>query len=246
MKKISLALAVLLTITIMMAGCSKKNVEETTSKPETTIEATTAETTTQTITEETTTTNTTETTEKSTEKEATTATTQATTTKPTTAKTETTKATTAKQEQTTASTEATTEKQPETTVETSNKTDLTALMAKIYGSLEEHPDVWNADITKENSSYYVGIENIDFVEGLASYAMMRVVPHSVCLLLLEEGTDIEAVKKEILEKINPRKWICAGVDREKVIVDSVGNIVIAIIDDKQPEKIHEAFLENAK
>ena len=66
------------------------------------------------------------------------------------------------------------------------------------------------------------------------------------LVKAKEGTDIEVLKTEIKEKVDTRKWICVGVEREEVIVDNIGNTIIMIIDDTSAEKIHESFLALGK
>jgi hypothetical protein len=48
--------------------------------------------------------------------------------------------------------------------------------------------------------------------------------------------------KTIRNNVNPQKWICVGVDRENVIVDSIGDLVILIMSDNGPQALHEAFL----
>ena len=55
------------------------------------------------------------------------------------------------------------------------------------------------------------------------------------------GGPTEEDKKEILEEVNPRKWICVGVEEDKVIVDSIGDLVILIMDNNYPETLHENF-----
>ena len=90
---------------------------------------------------------------------------------------------------------------------------------------------------------FLGLESLKGAEGLASEAMIGSIAHSVCLLRAPEGTDIEALKAEIKEKVDPRKWVCVGVEREEVIVDNIGNLIIMIIDSNVPEEFQKSFLE---
>ena len=62
----------------------------------------------------------------------------------------------------------------------------------------------------------------------------------------KEGADIEQIKTAIKENVDPQKWICVGVDPEKIIVDNIGDIIILIMSDDQGEALHNAFLALAK
>ena len=85
------------------------------------------------------------------------------------------------------------------------------------------PETSYTDITDENAQYFLGLENLNGIdEALASDAVMRPVAHSVCLVRVSDGGDVEAIKEEIRAKVNPAKWICVGVSREDVIVESRG------------------------
>ena len=53
------------------------------------------------------------------------------------------------------------------------------------------------------------------------------IPHSVVLIKVKEGVDVEAVKAEILENADPRKWIC--VEADEVIVESIGDVVLLVM-----------------
>ena len=66
--------------------------------------------------------------------------------------------------------------------------------------------------------------------------------HSVCLVRLEDGADVEKAKAEILENVNPRKWICVGVDPENVKVANIGNLVILVMDNDNAQDFIDSFL----
>ena len=124
---------------------------------------------------------------------------------------------------------------------------LEEIMASIYEGIDvEMPMVGNTTLDDENVAYFAGIEKLNGAEGLASEAMISSIAHSVVLLRAQEGTDIEALKAEMKEKVDPRKWVCVGVEREEVIVDNIGNTVIMIINETVADKIHESFLALAK
>ncbi len=118
---------------------------------------------------------------------------------------------------------------------------LTEVLDKVYAGVEEDmPKVMNMEITDENIAYYLGIESLDYKEGIASEAMNSSIPHSVVVVRVNDGVDIEQIKQEIKEKANPRKWIC--VEAESVIVESKGDVIILIMTNTDlAEKVQTNF-----
>lgn len=229
-KNLYTLLALTMAVMMIMAGCSSK--EETTTAAPTTAatQATTAST-------EATTAATTAATEE------TTAATEATTEG--TKATEATKAT--EKVETTASTAAT--EAPTEAPKPAAKADLVAMMNKLYDGLtpgEDCPFVGQIEIDGENSAFYVGIENLQCKQALASEAMICSIAHSLVLIEAEDGTDIAALKSEIREKIDPRKWICVGVERDEVVIENVGNIVFVCIDKNMADHYRTQFFNVVK
>lgn len=120
---------------------------------------------------------------------------------------------------------------------------LETIMEAVYSRIKEKPMMLaNTVITDENSEWFLGLKSLKGAEGLASEPMIGSIAHSVCLLRAPEGTDIEKLKAEIKENINSHKWVCVGVEREEVIVDNIGNLIIMIIDGQNSTEFHEGFL----
>ncbi len=135
--------------------------------------------------------------------------------------------------------EATPEPTPEVTEVTGSLEDI---MQKVYsGTKLELPMLGNIVLDKDNVGYYLGVDGLEFTEGLASEALITAVAHSVCLVRLPDGADVEAVKEDIRKNCNPNKWICVGVDKSDVVVDSIGNLVILIMADGS-EELQKSFL----
>jgi Domain of unknown function (DUF4358) len=121
------------------------------------------------------------------------------------------------------------------------------IMAKIYKGTENNsPKLMQTEVTSENLSYYLGIETLDFKEALASEPMMTSIAHSVVLVRVNDGVDIEKIKTEIKEKVDPRKWICVGVEDNNVIVDSVGDLIVLIMDNENPDTLYKNFKNLSK
>lgn len=78
-------------------------------------------------------------------------------------------------------------------------------------------------------AYFVGVDNFDFTEAVASEPMMMSQAYSLVLVRVSPGEDVEQVKKDIASNADPRKWICVGVDPSDVKVDSIGDVVILIM-----------------
>lgn len=125
-----------------------------------------------------------------------------------------------------------------------DKNSLEGIMERINDGVEEQiPMVANITITDENAEYYLGLKNLDGIEeALASEAMIGSIAHSVCLVRAAEGTDVEALKEEIRTSVNPRKWICVGVERDEVIVENRGNLILMVIDQTNPQAYLDSFM----
>ena len=119
---------------------------------------------------------------------------------------------------------------------------LSELMTKVYeGTDGDMPALLQTEVTKENAAYYLGTEDVPFTEALASEPMINAIAHSVVLLRLEDGADVQTVKQTIKDHAQPAKWVCVSVDPNHVYVENRGNLVILIMDDIAPDKLLENF-----
>ncbi len=119
---------------------------------------------------------------------------------------------------------------------------LEEIMTKIYAGIsdEELPMMLsNVEVTDENIENYLGTKDIDYQEALASESMVGSIAHSVVLIRMNEGENIEEAKTLIKEKANPRKWIC--VEAENVYVESKGNLIILIMSGELADSIKANF-----
>jgi len=96
-------------------------------------------------------------------------------------------------------------------------------------------------INPDNIKYHLGLEELDFVEAIASEPMIQPGAYSLCLVRVKEGADIEKIKADIKENVDPRKWVCVGVDPKNVIVDSIGDVIFLVMSNDQAQPLHEAF-----
>lgn len=116
------------------------------------------------------------------------------------------------------------------------------LMAKVYGDIpqEELPmALSNIEITSENQESFLGTNEISYKEALASESMVGSFAHSVILIRLNNGSDAEEVMNKLKESVNPRKWICVGV--EEVKIEHIGDLVVVIMSDEHKDTLVQNF-----
>ena len=108
---------------------------------------------------------------------------------------------------------------------------LEEIMEKIYKDVPEDdlPMLINTKITEENVESFLGKKGIEYKEALASEPAMNAIAHSVVLVRAKENANIEKVKKDIKENVDPRKWICVEVPKEDVIVENKGDLIILVM-----------------
>lgn len=120
------------------------------------------------------------------------------------------------------------------------------IMTKVYQDIpdEERPmGLTNTEVTDENVEYYLGTSDIEYESALASESMIGSIAHSTVLVRVKENSDIESVKTKIKENVDPRKWICVGVEKDDVIVKNKGDLIIVIIveDEATRSKLDAGF-----
>ena len=120
------------------------------------------------------------------------------------------------------------------------------IMTKVYQDLKEDErpmGLTNTEVTDENVEYYLGTSDIQYESALASESMVGSIAHSTVLVRVKENSDIESVKTKIKENVNPRKWICVGVEEDDVIIKNKGNLIIVIIveDEATRNKLDTGF-----
>lgn len=114
--------------------------------------------------------------------------------------------------------------------------DLGDLMDKVYAEIpeDERPMMLQqVKVNADNIEYYLGTSDISYKEALASEPAIGSIAHSVVLVRVADDASVEDVKTKIKENVDPRKWICVGVEPEDVIVKNRGNLIILILEDDQ-------------
>ena len=118
------------------------------------------------------------------------------------------------------------------------------LMDNVYKDIKEDDlpmMIEQIKLNDENIANFVGTKEIDYKEALASESGIGSYAHSVVLLRAKDDADIEKMKETIKKEINPRKWVCVGVERDEVVVENRGNLIIVIIE--SDEKLRKTLLD---
>ena len=121
---------------------------------------------------------------------------------------------------------------------------LTDIMTKVYEQLPEDKrpmGLTNMEVNAENIEGFLGTADIEYDEALASESMVGSIAHSVVLVRVAKDADVEATKKAIKDNVNPRKWICVGVEKDQVIVKNKGNLIILIMAAENSDKLEAGF-----
>lgn len=122
------------------------------------------------------------------------------------------------------------------------------IMTKVYKNVPQEKTpmgLTNIEVTDENIENFLGTKDIEYEEALASEPMVGSIAHSVVLVRVKEGADIDKVKTTIKENVDPRKWICVGVEDDEVIIKNKGNLIIVIIvgDEETRTNLEKGFDE---
>lgn len=131
--------------------------------------------------------------------------------------------------------------------------------AKLEGSCEEIlTKVYeNADLdsdTREAMSYYMamsidetleeyalGTDEVDYTDSVYSAPQMSSVAYQCVVLRLEPDENVEEAKQQLLDNVDPIKWLC--VEAESVAVENVGDVILYVMGDAQTTNaIKTAFL----
>ena len=121
---------------------------------------------------------------------------------------------------------------------------LEELMTKVYAQIpeDERPmGLTNIEVTAENVEGFLGTADIEYKEALASEPMVSSIAHSVVLVRVEDESLVDNAMSQIKENVNPRKWLCVGVEEDQVIVKNKGNLIILIMAATDSDKLEAGF-----
>lgn len=80
---------------------------------------------------------------------------------------------------------------------------------------------------KETFEWKTFATYVEGYEAAVSESMMGAIAHTVVLVRVPEGTDVESVRAEIEQNHDPRQWIC--VEAEKTAVIAHNNTIMLVM-----------------
>ncbi len=119
------------------------------------------------------------------------------------------------------------------------------LIDKMYENLAgKLPSLQTYDVNKENKeevSIYTGLKDTSNVEKVVvSEPMMNAQAYSLVMVKTTAGADVEAMKQEMIDNIDVRKWIC--VSAEKVYVTNYKDVIFLVMSDEEWAKpVYDEF-----
>jgi len=124
-----------------------------------------------------------------------------------------------------------------------NLETLPGILEAVYKkSGKEFPGVMQTEINAENSEYFIGIPFYEIAEGVASEPMMSAQAHSVCLVRVKDKNKAQEIAAEIKNKVDPRKWVCVGIERSEIITVIRGDLILLIMDRTAPKALERSFI----
>lgn len=119
------------------------------------------------------------------------------------------------------------------------------LMTDVYEGIEEENlpmMLGNIELDEENKTSYIGEAEFEYKEAIASESGVGSIAHSVVLIRMNDDVteeEIEEAVKELKDNVNPRKWLCVGV--EEVQVETNGNLILVVLNDDLGDTLIENF-----
>jgi len=113
---------------------------------------------------------------------------------------------------------------------------LEEIMTSVYADISEENRpmmLTNIEVNEENVEYYLGTNDIEYEEALASESGVGSIAHSVVLVRVKDNANVDEIKNKIKDNVDPRKWVCVGVPEDEVIVKNKGNLIILIMVEDQ-------------
>ena len=123
--------------------------------------------------------------------------------------------------------------------------DIKKMFSSIYADLKDSlPDLETETIDISDDMMvegYTGLKSAENIELLVvSEPLMSSQAYSAVAIKVKNGTDIEAMKQEILNNIDMGKWIC--VSAEKIYITNHDNVIFFVMADEDWAKsVYENF-----
>lgn len=124
--------------------------------------------------------------------------------------------------------------------------ELADLIAQIYEktTVVNSSAMWDTtpvDLSSSDTSvYFIGVGPEGVEAAVYSEPMMNVDPYSLCLIRVSEDADIDQMKEDILNGVDPIKWICVSADKV-LVVNSDNLIMMVMANEEAVNDVYNAF-----
>lgn len=112
--------------------------------------------------------------------------------------------------------------------------EVSAFMDEVYGGVAE--DLLPMEVTTteldlgdtDMISYHTGLSDLDGIEGIyLSESMMSSTAYSAVYIRTTDEADAEAIRKQLMDNINPAKWVCVTAEQQYAVL--LGNDIFFVM-----------------
>lgn len=132
--------------------------------------------------------------------------------------------------------EVSTEENADTTgmVHLNSVDEVSAFMDEVYGGVAEDLLPMEVQTTEldlgdtDMISYHTGLSDLDGIEGIyLSESMMSSTAYSAVYIRTTDEADAEAIRKQLMDNINPAKWVCVTAEQQYAVL--LGNDIFFVM-----------------
>lgn len=103
--------------------------------------------------------------------------------------------------------------------------EVSAFMDEVYGGVAEDLLPMEVQTTEldlgdtDMISYHTGLSDLDGIEGIyLSESMMSSTAYSAVYIRTTDEADAEAIRKQLMDNINPAKWVCVSAEQQYAVI----------------------------
>lgn len=112
--------------------------------------------------------------------------------------------------------------------------EVSAFMDEVYGGVAEDllpMEVMTTELDLGDTdmiSYHTGLADLDGIEGIyLSESMMSSTAYSAVYIRTTDEADAEAIRKQLMDNINPAKWVCVTAEQQYAVL--LGNDIFFVM-----------------
>lgn len=112
--------------------------------------------------------------------------------------------------------------------------EVSAFMDEVYGGVAEDLLPMEVQTTEldlgdtDMISYHTGLSDLDGIEGIyLSESMMSSTAYSAVYIRTTDEADAEAIRKQLMDNINPAKWVCVTAEQQYAVL--LGNDIFFVM-----------------